>query len=773
METQSQIKRRLIQPEAIEHIQCLLNADKDLKRTALADQLCEHFGFFNPLGHKQRAGCLKALRELEKKGCFELPQPCRIPGKRSPRRLGQPVPEPQGVPDDVSKIDELSLILVETEENMRIWNELMIRDHPCGSALFVGRQIRYLVKSEHGWLGGLGFSSAALHLEDRDRWIGWNLETRRANLHYIINMNRFLIRSNVSCPNLASRLLGMTIRKLPEDFEKCYGYRPLLIESFVDTTHFKGTCYRAGNWIWIGRTKGRGRQGLQNEQPETVKDIYVYPLEKDFRHELGLPEDSGLDSLDLTSGIDSKKWAENEFGGAPLGDKRLSDRLVEAAGAQAEKPGRAFSGVAEGDCAKVKGYYRLIDKPDGSAVNMQNILLPHRERTIRRMKAQRRVLCIQDGSNLNYSNLDQCEGLGVIGTNQTGAESGGLHLHSTLAITTDGLPLGVLRAECSAPEPKRKGENPSPRTIPIEEKKTFCWIEGVQDCKQLKSRMPHTSLICVMDREADFFEMFDEHRTNCSCVDLLIRAKHNRATTGEYKLFETARQSPVQARLKIQVPRQSARPKKTRQKARPKREMRIADASLRYIQAELNPPQNYKEKDPIRVWVVHVREDIPVAGTDPIEWFLLTTIEIKSIDDAFNCVKWYCLRWRIEDWHRVLKSGCGVEKLGHKTAERLSRAIAISVVIAWRIMLMTLLGRETPDLPPDVLFSDMEIKVLKAYAKKKALCPPDNIGEAVKLVAKLGGYLGRSGDPPPGHQLMWQGYQKLQAMCEGFALRGG
>ena len=116
----------------------------------------------------------------------------------------------------------------------------MIQDHPRGAGLLVGRQIRYLVGSEHGWLGGLGISAAALHLQDRDKWIGWDLETRRANLHHVVNMSRFLIRSNVSCRNLASRLLGMAIRKLPEDFEARYGHRALLLERFVDTSRFTG-----------------------------------------------------------------------------------------------------------------------------------------------------------------------------------------------------------------------------------------------------------------------------------------------------------------------------------------------------------------------------------------------------------------------------------------------------------------------------------------------------------------------------------------------------
>lgn len=773
MEAQNQIKRRLSQPDAIEHIRKLLSdGASSIKRTELADKLCGQFSFFDPRGDIQRAGCLRALRELEKTGLFVLPQAHNRPGKRSPRRLTLPVPEPVEVPDEAGQIRGLGLVVVNTEEKIRIWNEIMIQDHPQGAGLLVGRQIRYLVGSDHGWVGGLSFSSAALQLEARDKWIGWDAEGRRNNLHHVVNMSRFLIRSSICCRNLGSRLLGMAIRQLPLDFENRYGYRPVLVESFVDKD-YDGTCYRAANWLWIGWTKGRGRQDRFLKSPETIKAIYVYPIEKDFRRKIGLAQDCGLDKLDIAAGIDSENWAENEFGSAPLGDKRLRERLVEVAAEKAEQPGRAYSGVAAGDWPKVKGYYRMIDKPDDSAVNMSNILLPHRERTIRRMKAQKTVLCIQDGSDLNYSNLSQCEGLGIIGKNQTGAQSRGLHLHSTFTVTTEGLPLGVLRAECSAPEPKPEDDNRPASAIPIEEKKNFCWIEGIRDCAGLKKQMPHTSLICIADREADFFELFDEHRNNCSSIDLLVRAQYDRRITGEHKLFEAARQSAVQARMNIKVPRQSARPKKSKQKVRPKRPSRTAQVCVRFKKVEITPPSYYKHKDSVSVWVVHVREDTPPAGTAPIEWFLLTTIDIKTVDDAINCVKWYCLRWRIEDWHRVLKSGCRIEDVAHKSANRLKRAIAVNLVIAWRIMLMTLLGRKTPQLPPEVVFSDLEIEVLSAYAKKKLLNSPDCLGAAVKLVARLGGYLDRTSDPAPGHQIMWEGYTRLQLMCEGFVLRGG
>ncbi len=770
MKKQNQIKRTLTQPEAIEQITNILNTNGNINRTALADKLCDHFKFFDPKGNKQRDGCLKALRKLEQAGHFTLPSPVLkfSPGK--PQRLDQPVPAPQNVPAVAGGIHKLRLIIVRTKEEMRTWNELMLMDHPRGAGPLVGRQVRYLVQSEYGWLGGISFSSAALHLEARDKWIGWDWDKRQENLHHVVNMSRFLIRSCISCKNLASRVLGMVIKQFPDDFENRYGHLPLLLESFVDTVHYRGTCYKAANWQWIGRTKGRGRQDLLKKQEETVKDIYVYPLDQNFRIKMGLSKDSGLGALEIHSGIDGEQWAENEFGDAPLGDQRLSKRLIEIGRKQAINPNCSYSGAVEGNWSEVKGYYRFIEQPDDSGVTMENILQPHREQTIRRMKAESVVLVIQDGSDLNYNNLDQCEGLGVIGSNQTGAKSRGLHLHSSLAITTEGLPLGVLRSECTAPQLKSQSDNRRSSVIPIEEKKTFFWIEGVRDCQALKQLMLHTTIINVSDREADFFEMFDDQRNNSSNVDLLVRAKCDRGTTGEYKLFETARQAPVQAKIEIKVPRQSARSKKSKQKARSKRPARTAQVSVRSTQVELVPPKHYKNKKPVRIGIVYVKEDNPPENTEAIEWFLLTTISLQSVGNVLNCVKWYCLRWRIEDWHRVLKSGCNAEELANKTAERLKRAVAIKMVIAWRIMLMTLLGREAPGLPAEVMFSDLEIKVLRAYSKKKGLSLLVSLGEAVKLVAKLGGYLGRSNDPPPGHQLMWRGYAHLQLMCDGFTL---
>lgn len=723
MDTQTQVKRTLSQ--AIDYVRKLLERTAFRHRTAVAEALCAEFRFYDARGAPQRGSCLKALRDLEAAGGVTLPPPAHLPsGPKAPRRLGAAVPVPEGVPANVGDVQGLRLELVTTAAQMRVWNELMCREHPRGAGPLVGRQLRYLLDSEHGWLGGLGFGAAALQLAPRDRWIGWTVPQRRAHLHRVVGLSRFLIRPSVRCRNLASRVLSLGLAQLPEDFAARYRYRPWLVETFVDTTQVAGTCFRAANWRRVGQTQGRGRQDRNRRAAETVKDIYVYPLEPGFRVQLGLPADGGRGPLGPAEGLAGAAWAQQEFGGAPLGDRRLSRRLVQSAGAQAAQPGRAFSGVAKGDWPAVKGYYRLIDHPDASAVTPAAILRPHREQTLRRMQGQRMVLCVHDGSDLDYTGLADCEGLGVIGTNQTGAQSRGLHLHSTLAVTTAGLPLGVLRAACTAPTPKPAQDDRPTSAIPIEEKETFCWIQAHRDCVELAAAMPQTRLLSVMDREADFFELFDEQRRHPR-VDLLVRAKHNRTLSGEPgKLFATVRQAPVQARVQVPIPRQSARPKRAKQQARPKRAARTATLAVRAQAVQLRPPPYHRDKAPIALWVIHAVEEHPPPGTARVEWFLLTTLPLASPEDAIQCLRWYCLRWRIEDWHRVLKSGCRVEALAHETAERLRRAIAINAVIAWRIMLMTLLGRETPELPAEVLFSDLELHVLRAYAKKNTCRPP-------------------------------------------------
>jgi hypothetical protein len=257
---QSQIKRTLNRPESLARVNALLQGSPELHRTALADQVCAAFGFLDARGRVQRAGCLKALRALERAGRLMLPPACSNPGRRTHgRRLGVAVPAPQGVGRAVTELAGLELVRVDNAGHRALWNELMAREHPRGMGPLVGAQVRYLVGSAQGWLGALGFAASALQLAARDAWIGWDPALRERHRHRVVGLNRFLLRPGVACRNLASWTLGRALRRLGADFEACHGYRPWLVETFIEPPH-TGVSLRASNWRRVGETGGRGRQ---------------------------------------------------------------------------------------------------------------------------------------------------------------------------------------------------------------------------------------------------------------------------------------------------------------------------------------------------------------------------------------------------------------------------------------------------------------------------------------------------------------------------------
>ena len=526
MEVQNQVGRSL--RGNLARVRVVLDSAASQGVTSLgqiADRVCEAFNLRDGRGRWQRASCRKALGVLRARGDIALPAPRhhRAEGHR-PRVLAHAVAPAHDVPGTLGAVRELALVRVETHVQRLVWNTLMAHEHPRGAGLFVGPQARYLVGSAHGWLGAVGFAASARRLHARDTWMGWDDAQRCAHLHRVVGLCRFLIRPGVVCRNLASHVLGRAARALREDFERLYGYRPWLLETFVDEREHTGASLRAANWVRVGESAGRGRNDRTHAAPETRKAAYLYELEPAWRERLGVPA-SGIAPLAPGEGLDAGVWAANEFGGAPLGDARLSARLVQSARHMAQCPMRAITGAANGARAVVKGHYRLIDQPADSAVTVEHILAPHRQRTLQRMASEPTVLCVHDGTSLNFTRRGQTQGLGTIGSNQTGALARGLHLHTTLALSTEGLPLGVLRAGFDAPAPPDP-EPTGPKAR--EEKKSFRWVESLRDCAQAAHKLPKTRVVCTMDREADFLDLFVEHREHAANVELLVRAKVNR-----------------------------------------------------------------------------------------------------------------------------------------------------------------------------------------------------------------------------------------------------
>jgi len=775
MWTAHQIEQSLTTREGVAGVHARLMSDHELRRTELADGLCDDFGFLDARGRRQRSTCLAALRRLEAAGRIELPRSRPGPAARPP----PPLPPIPVAASGLDALVDLELVPVLDKETRAVWRALLHHEHPRGAGPFFGAQRHYLIRCEAGWIGALAFAAAARRLTARDHWIGWDDETRARHLHRIVGLSRFLIRPGVRCPDLASHILARALRRLPADFEAAHGYRPWLVETFVDTLTHDGVSLKAGNWIRLGGTAGRGRQDRAHVRAETPKHVYAYPLERDWRAHLDLPPPPLLPAAPLAAGagLAGPDWAQQEFGGAPLGDRRLERRLVMSASRQAEDPTQAFTRVAKEDWAAVKGYYRLIDQPDDSAVSATNILAPHRERTVQRMRAQRTVLCVQDGTDLNFTSHPMTDGLGILGSNQTGASSRGLHVHSTLVVSDRGLPLGLLNTRFEAPQPKKTTGRGEP-----ESRKSRYWLEGLADCRAAAEDLSRTRLVSVMDREADFFSLYTAQREAPS-VDVLVRAKSNRnllerdAERGRFvkagKLFETLRAQRAGGHIELSVARASVRPKLSGKPAHPGRKARTAKMALSWRPVTFGSTlSEHAGQAPVTLWAVHAREQSPPAGAKRLEWCLLTTVAVEDAAQAEEILHWYCLRWRIEEWHRVLKTGCKVDELGHNGAERLSRAISIRMVIAWRIMLMTLLGREEPTLPPELLFTDVELKVLRRYAAKRKKREIHTLQDAVIWTAILGGYQNRTHDPPPGADLTWYGRMKLAAMCEVVELYG-
>lgn len=713
------IQQILRQPENTALVKSLLADPTVSTRAELVQEVCGRLNLRDPKGDWRVGTTMKALRDLESQGWWTLPKArVQSSGKWNPTRLHRPVPAPSGIPARVEAVRGLQLIEVTSQEQSQIWNELMIREHPLHQCRLVGRQLRYLLSSEHGWLGAIGFGSAALYLEDRDQWIGWTTTQRMEHLPRVLQMNRFLIRPRVRCENLASQALGLCGRRVAEDFERRYGLRPWLLESFVDGSRYDGGCYKAANWIHVGQSKGRGRNGAR-DAGKSRKDIYLYPLVEEVRERMGV-ERASVEALDAASGLDAAGWAEQEFGDCKLGDPRRTRRLVKIVGDQAAQPGGSYSQASGGNRYDLKGYYRFLNS-GREELNLEHLLQTHRPQTIRRMKRESTVLIVQDTTELNFSTRSACEGLGSIGTNQTGAQSRGLDLHSCLAVGESGLPLGVLRLHGYAPE-SAQGKDPH---RPIEEKESYRWLEAYADAALIAAMIPETRVINVADREGDMFELFDLRRRQTGRkAELLVRANYDRRLEGsDRKLFEELAAVPLAKTISLPVPRQREHAAKPSDPGRPARPARTAKVQVRFKEVTLSAPQTpqTRQKQPLKLWAVYLVEKYPPKGATAVHWLLLTSIPMTSVKQALKCVRWYCRRWRIEEWHRVMKSGCRI--LGHQNqrAQVLLRAIALDAVIAWRIMLLALLGREVPELPAGTLFDPRECEVLGLLTKKKTL----------------------------------------------------
>jgi hypothetical protein len=462
-----------------------------------------------------------------------------------------------------------------------------------------------------------------------------------------------------------------------------------------------------------------------------------------------------------------KDWVEEEFGRVAFYDARLKERLYRLARDFYAQPGVLIPQVCEGSEAKMKGAYRFFNNEQ---VNLQTLLQPHVEATVERIKrtlrvrGQRVVLAVQDTTTLNYTAHPAEKGLGPINTTQNDAV--GLLLHDTLAFTMEGTPLGLLDVQCWARDPEERRKGHERKELPIEQKESVKWLKSYRAVSEVQALCPDTTLVSVGDREADLYELFAEAAQSAEGPKLLVRAEksRNRSCTSTFEveqagLWERMKSEAVAGYQEVRIPRRGTRPART------------AKLAVRFAEVTLQPPKG-KPLPPVRVWAVSAHEvDFLPTVKEPVEWMVLTTVETRTFEEACERLRWYALRWGIEVFHRTIKSGCRIEDRRLNTGDRLESCLAIDLVVAWRIYLLTKQGRETPDVPCDVYLTEEEWKVLYAWKKKSP--PPDKpppLRDAVRWIASLGGFLGRKGDGEPGTTTLWRGLERLAAMVEGYQL---
>jgi hypothetical protein len=740
--------------DILDRIKGLIVAKPDISRVQLSRAVCGIFNWRTAAGKLKEMSCRVALLKLNRLGELKLPaaQPFRNIGGRPSARLtcDFAIDEVEKIDGTLKSLSPIEIIRIDSagSKSSRQWNEIMKRYHYLGSGPLCGAQIRYLFRdNQQRLLGGFAFSAAAFSIKCRDSWIGWSSSARKENLQRVIGNSRFLIMPNVTVAHLASHVLGIISRRIAEDWKIRYGYEPLLLETFVEAQRFKGTSYRAANWRHIGESAGRSRQDRTNSLRVPVKDLYVYELQKDARTLLQQSTEPHVVQQHSVDESRPQDWAEEELGGAKLGDKRLERRLLSIARDFWAYP-QANIPKACGQWAKIKAAYRFFDN---AHTTMDAILTSHYQATIQRIKKQDIVLAVQDTTEFNYAAHPSTTGLGPIGTEKDGAI--GLFVHDTLAMTPDGTPLGLLNVQCWARDKEEFGKRERCHDLPIEEKESFKWLLSYRAAREVQKQCPNTQIISIADRESDIYELFTETLKEQHSPKLLIRARYERplAEKDGGHVWKSLRAKEVDTLSTVMIPRHKDHP------------ARVATLQVRFAKVTLKPPKRKPHLGKMTLWAVAATEVGQPIGCEPVEWLLLTNIEIATADDALQALHWYSRRWGVEVYHRTMKSGCKIEERQLGCFERIQTCLAVDMIIAWRVYYLTKLGRETPDMPCTVFFEDYEWKALVTHIDKKAPLDenPPSLRDATRMVASLGGFIGRKNDGEPGTQTTWLGLECL------------
>jgi hypothetical protein len=453
------------------------------------------------------------------------------------------------------------------------------------------------------------------------------------------------------------------------------------------------------------------------------------------------------------------QWAQEEFAFADLGERRLNKRLVKIATNLAASPGGTLP-QAFGEWAELKAAYRFFDH---QAVDFKKVMKPHVERTRRNCREPGEYLIIEDTTILDFSRHRKTRDLGVIGD----GKGRGFELHSALAVRVEGWTLeqrpegqlvGLFEQKCRRPKPAAKGETRRERLQ--RPRQSSWWAQAFSTASGLARGC---SWIYIADRESDFYEPMQICQEQK--VDFIIRGWHDRRLADEGgKLHQALAKAPVLGQSTVELRARGGEPART------------AIVELRSVQVDLDGPWRPGGwQEPLRgVQALEVREvHAPEGVKEPLHWILLSSLPCRTLAEAQRVVGRYTARWWVEEYHKALKSGAGVEDSQLEYGARLEPLIAVLAIVAVRLLNTKMLARSRPEgTEARQGFGSEALSILE----KKFGCPQGgwNNRNVIIATARLGGFLARKHDGMPGWQTIWRGWQRLMWMCEGLeTLNGG
>jgi hypothetical protein len=456
---------------------------------------------------------------------------------------------------------------------------------------------------------------------------------------------------------------------------------------------------------------------------------------------------------------DINVWVQQEVQGSNFGDKRLNNRFANLLNAFSITPNNSIPGTCK-SWGETIAAYRFFNNTN---VTQEKILASHIEATMERIREQEVVLIPQDTTEINFSDRQKIDGMGYLGKES----SQGFYLHPGIAITPEGLHLGIVDFQTWTRTELGKSKDSNYK--PIEAKESYCWIKGYEAANKIALASPNTTVVSIADREGDIYELLTQIPSESNKAYFLIRSTRNRKTCGtttdcQEKLHDLVKKEKPISTLEFKLPagkiysRSIIKERGARSPRTVIQEIRIATTNLSV------PYRKDKNLSSVPITIIHCVELNPPSEDEKLEWFLLTSYPVNDAESAKMIIDWYLHRWQIETFFKTLKTGCTIEDLQFENLKATSNCIALYSIVSWRILYLTMLGRICPDIKCDAVFETLEWQSVYSIVHKKKASPQNipTLNQMIIMIATLGGFLNRKSDGYPGPKVMWIGLQRMK-----------